>query len=145
MALKNEKHHSRVRESNKMCCCVPQMASSAPLLSAFSWPVSSMNGAEKKQGWKHLWGALCSSLISIFFLPSGFKLSLETLGCVLLSWPPPFFPPPPCFAHSLSVKWDENLIWKLKLIDLNKLRAFCWLYGWRNLHDPNSPQPEWFS
>lgn len=48
MALKNMKHHSRVRESNKMCCCGPQMASSELLLSAFSWPVSSTSRGEAR-------------------------------------------------------------------------------------------------
>lgn len=53
----------------------------------------------------------------------------------MLSLADPFL----CFAYSLSVKWDENLIWKLKLIDLNKLRAFCWLYGEKTLHNPSFP------
>lgn len=125
-------HHSRVCETSKMCCCISQMASSAQLFilavfSTFFWPGSFVHRAEEKQVCEAAdvrW-SVRSSLISILFLPFGFKLlnSLEILGIALLSWP--FL----CFAYSLSVKWDENLIWKLKLIDLNKLKAFCWLYG----------------
>lgn len=53
MALKNMEHHSRVREANKICCCVPQMASSAQLFitalfSTFFWPGSLVHRAKKK-------------------------------------------------------------------------------------------------
>lgn len=95
MALKNMEHHSRVCKTNKMCCCVPQMASSVQLFigsffSTFFWPGSLVHRAKEKQVHEAAdvvrW-SVCSPLISILFLPFGFKLlnSLEILGHALLS------------------------------------------------------------
>lgn len=100
MALKNTERHSRVCETSKMCCCVPQMASSAQLfitalfffLSTFflAWKFGAQSKEKKTQVCAAAdavrWSGR-SSLISILFLPFGFKLlnSLEILGCALLS------------------------------------------------------------